>query len=136
MADFDFVPNSHVAVEIAPDERDVVTMNGWEFTSRPSTPYRRKFRLTLSGLYWRMNPAGNALDVTTDPQTNAGRLLNFYITHRRWKTFTYQHEYLGLIDVRFAESGISIPPAMKGAAGLVPEFDLVLVHHNPGYEFG
>jgi hypothetical protein len=136
VADFDFVPNSHVAVEIAPDEQNVVSMNGWEFTSRPSTPYRRKFRLKMGGLYWRMNEAGTALDVLTDPTTNAGRLLNFYVAHRRWKSFTYQHEYLGLITCRFADGGLAIPEAILNSGGLVPEFELVLIHHNPSYEFG
>lgn len=127
---FDFVPNSHVAEEIPPEERNVTSMNGWDFTAKPSVPYRAKFKLTLSGMRWRMS--GAALDVTTDPTTNAGRLLNFYKTNRTWDSFTYNHEYLGAITCRFADA-VAIPKAFQNSNGLIPEFEVVLVHHNPGY---
>ncbi|WP_144061999.1 hypothetical protein [Sphingomonas sp. MM-1] len=64
---FDFAPESHVAEEIAPEEKGATSMNGWEFTSRPNIPYRAKFRLELGGMRWRLNPEGTALDVNTDP---------------------------------------------------------------------
>lgn len=130
---FDFAPNSHVAEEIAPEEQPVTSMNGWDFVSRPRTPYRAKFRLTLSGMKWRLNAEGNALDVVTDPNTNAGRLLAFYKQHRMWGTFTYQHEYLGPLVVRFAEP-VNIPKAIANSKGLIDSFEVMLVHHNPGYQ--
>lgn len=129
---FDFAPNSHVAEEIPPEDPAVTSFNGWEFTSRPGVPYRAKFKLTISGMRWRLNTAGNALDVTTDPTMNAGRLLAFWKTNRRWDTFNYQHEYLGLIVCRFADA-VSIPKALPDSNGLVPDFEVTLVHHNPGY---
>lgn len=130
MPSFDFCPNSHVAEELPPEEQKATSMNGWDFTSRPTTPYRAKFRLTLEGLRWRMS--GSSLDVTTDPTMNAGRLLNFYKTNRSYGIFTYQHEYLGLINCRFAEA-VVIPKAIQNSAGLIGPLEITLLHHNPGF---
>lgn len=129
---FDFAPNSHVAEEIPPEEQAATSMNGWEFTSKPAVPYRRKFKLTISGMRWRLNASGNALDVTTDPQNNAGRLKQFYEARRKWDTFTYNHEYLGAITCRF-DQPVTIPKALPNSNGLVPDFDITIIHHNPGF---
>jgi hypothetical protein len=129
---FDFCPNTHVAEEIPPEEPSAVSMNGWDFVAKPSVPYRRKFKLTLGGMRWYLNAAGDALDLTTDPQHNAGRLLKMYQDNRKWDTFTYDHEYLGTITCRF-DAPVSIPKAIQNSNGLVPDFDIQLVHHNPGW---
>lgn len=127
---FDFAPNSHLAVELPPEELGVVSFNGWDFTAKPSVPYRARFRLTLTGMRWYLS--GGALDVTTNPTMNAGRLLNFYKTNRRFGTFTYAHEYLGTITCRFAES-VQIPAAIPSSNGLIEVIELGLIHHNPGF---
>ena len=129
---FDFAPNSHVAEEIPPEQGNAVSMNGWEFTSKPSVPYRRKFKLTVSGMRWIMNSTQDALDVATNPTLNAGRLLQFWQDNLMWDTFTYDHEYLGTITCRFA-APVSVPKAIPNSNGLVPDFDITLVHHNPGF---
>lgn len=129
---FDFAPFTHVAEEIPPEEPDVVTMNGWDFTSRPSVPYKPKFKLTLGGMRWILNEQGTALDLTTDPQHNAGRLLDFYRKNRRFGTFHYTHEFYGTLLVRFAEP-VQVPKAYPNSSGLIPDFDVMLVQHNPGY---
>lgn len=105
-------------------------MNGWEFTAKPSIPYRPQFKLTLSGMRWRLS--GSALDVSTDPTTNAGRLREFYKTNRRWGVFSYNHEYLGTINCRFAAE-VVIPKALPNSNGLIADFEVTLVQHNPGY---
>lgn len=127
---FDFAPNSHFAVEIPPEEPSVVSFNGWDFAAKPSVPYRAKFKLQLSGMRWYLS--GGALDTTTNPTMNAGRLLNFYKTNRRYGTFTYAHEYLGTITCRFAEP-VQIPPGIPNSNGLTEAFEVTLIHHNPGY---
>jgi hypothetical protein len=129
---FDFCPNTHVAEEIPPEEPSAVSMNGWDFVAKPSVPYRRRFKLTLGGMRWIFNAAGDALDLTTDPTHNAGRLLAMYQACRKWDTFTYNHEYLGPITCRF-DAPVQIPKALTNSNGLVPEFDIQLVHHNPGW---
>jgi hypothetical protein len=79
---------------------------------------------------WRLS--GSALDTSTDPTMNAGRLLNFYKQNRTWDTFTYNHEYLGSITCRFADP-VQIPKAITNSNGLIPDFEITLIHHNPGY---
>lgn len=129
---FDFCLGTRVVEEIPPEETTVVSFRGWDFTSRPNTPYRAKFRVMLYGLRWYLNGAGTAFDVTTDPTHNAGRLRDFYIANRQWDTFTFAHETLGNLTVRFTAP--AVPPAsLPRAGGLIAPFEVTLVHHNPGY---
>jgi hypothetical protein len=132
MAQFNFAPDSHVAIETAPEEQAVTTFNGWTFSARPATPYVRKFTLRLSGMYWRQDPEDGTLDVATDPETNVGALLAFYREHRQWKVFEYEHEYLGVINCRFV-GAVNVPEAIPNAGGLVPTFEITMIHHDPGY---
>lgn len=130
MDNFDFCPNSHVAEELPPEEPKVTSFNGWDFTARPVVPYRPKFKVTLDGLYWYVSEG--LLDVTTDAQHNAGRLLNFYKEHRLWKTFTYNHEYYGEIVCRF-DVPVILPKALPDSGGLLPSVEITLIQHSPGY---
>lgn len=129
---FDFALNSRVITEVPPEEKPFVSMNGWDFTAKPSTPYRAKFRVRLYGMRWYLNAGGTALDITTEPTLNAGRLRQFYKDNRLWDNFTFAHEYLGNLTCRFAEA-FEIPPAIGNSRGLIEPFDVLLIHHNPGY---
>jgi hypothetical protein len=129
---FDFCVNSRVEEEGAPTEQTVTSMNGWDFVAKPTVPYKAKWKVTLEGLRWYLNAAGNALDTTTDPQHNAGRLLMFYRTNRQHTVFQYQHEFLGLLDVRFAEP-LELPKAIQNSGGLCDPVQVTIIHHNPGY---
>lgn len=129
---FDFAPNSRVIIEMPPEEKTATSFNGWDFTAKPVVPYRAKFRVQLHGMRWYLNAGGTALDITTDPTINAGRLRQFYKDNRLWDNFSFAHEYLGTITCRFAEP-VNIPPAIGNSRGLIPMFEVVLLHHNPGY---
>lgn len=125
---FDFCPNSRVVEELAPEEPRVTDMNGWTFAPKAKTPYRPQFKVTLYGLYWKLS--NGALDITSNPTVNAGRLRAFYIQNRLHGTFTFQHEYLGSITCRFAKP-VSIPAAEVNSNGLIPAFEVTLEWHNP-----
>ena len=127
---FDFCTKSRVAVELAPDTGTAVDMNGWEFTSRPNVPYRRKFTVTLTGLRWYMG--NNVLDTASNPEYNAGRLLNFYRQNQMWDVFAYNHEYLGNILCRFA-SPLNIPKGLPDSQGKIDPLDVQLIHYNPAF---
>lgn len=129
---FDFCKTSRVIKEVAPDEPASVNMNGWDFTGKPADPYRRKFTVKLHGMYWYMDEPMHRLDLTTDPIHNAGRLLQFYRTHRLFEPFILNHEYLGRITCRF-QVPVNIEPAMAESGGLIEAFEVSLIHHNPGY---
>jgi hypothetical protein len=129
---FDFCNTSRVAVELPPEEPQVKSMNGWTFVAKPKVPYQRQFKVTLTGMKWILTASGNALDTTTTPTVNAGRLLDFYRFHRMWDSFLYQHEYLGIIRVRFAKP-LQIPEGIQNAGGKIDAFEVELIEHNPSY---
>lgn len=129
---FDFCDNSRVVSVIAPEELTVRDFNGWDYTPQPVLPYRRKFKVTLYGLTWYLNGAGTALDVATNPGRNAGRLEEFYTTHRLFKEFDFTHEYLGSMEMRF-QNIVSIPEAVVNSGGRLDKFEVMMVEHNPSY---
>jgi hypothetical protein len=81
---------------------------------------------------WYLNTAGTALDLTTNPTRNAGRLLNFYKSNRTWDVFTFQHEYMGVIVCRF-EKPVTIPEGLPNSGGLIGEFEVNLIQHNTSW---
>lgn len=129
---FDFCVGSRVAEELPPEETAITSMNGWQYSSKPKIPYRPSFKITLHGLRWYLNAAGTALDITTDPNRNAGRLLAFYKARRMWDTFTYNHEYMGALTVRF-EKAVTIPAALPNSRGLLAPLEIQVVQHNPSW---
>lgn len=129
---FDFCTTSRVVTEVPPEEPSVMNMNGWPFTPKPKVPYRPSFKVVLHGLKWYLNGPGTALDVTTNPTKNAGRLLNFYKTNRLWDTFTLNHEYLGNIICRF-EKPLTLPAGLPESGGLLEAVEVTLIQHNPAW---
>lgn len=130
---FDFAPGTTVWEEMQPPETAVVSFRGWDFTAKPSTPYRPNYKLSLRGMRWYLNAAGTALDLTTNPHTNAGRLRAFYIANRTWASFYYTHEVLGTALYKFV-SPVQIPPALVNSGGLIDTFEVMIVQVNPGYQ--
>ena len=128
--EFEFCKNSRVAEVIAPEEPKVKDFNGWDYTPTPVVPYRRSFKITLEGLRWYTNEDG--LDVTTDPEHNAGRLEKFYEEHRLHVPFVFNHEYLGLIELRFSNP-LNVPKAMQNSQGLLEPLEFTAMHHNPSF---
>lgn len=129
--DFNFCRKTRVAETIAPEETTIKDFNGWDYTPRPTLPYRRKFKVTLDGLRWYFNSNGT-IDYVTNPEYNAGVLESFYSAHRKHKPFNYQHEWLGLLELRF-ENPVNIPKAIPNSGGLIESFELMMIHHNPTY---
>lgn len=127
---FDFCTASRVAEIIAPDELEIRDFNGWDYTPVPYLPFRRKFKVTLEGLRWYLGDG--ELDFDADPEHNAGRLEGFYVQHRMYKPFEFQHEYLGNLELRFAEP-VSVPKALPNSNGLIDALEIMMVHHNPSY---
>lgn len=129
---FDFAPGRHTWLEIAPDELSSVSFRGWEATSKPNTPYRPKYKLTLKGMRWYLNAAGNGLDVTTDPTMNCGRLRSFYIRNRQWDTFAYTHEVFGTTLYKFC-APVQIPQGLEMSAGIADSFEVMIQVADPGF---
>lgn len=128
---FDFCPTTRVAETMAPDEPTIRDMNGWDYTPNPVLPYRRRFKLILEGLRWYTTEHG-FLDLVHDREHNAGALENFYAYHRKHIPFEYEHEWLGVLLLRF-DGPVNIPRAIPNSGGLVEPLEITAIHHNPSY---
>ena len=128
---FNFCPNSRVAETIAPEEPSVRDFNGWDYAPKPVLPYRRRFKITLEGLRWYFNSNGT-IDYATNPDYNAGVLESFYTDHRKHKAFNYQHEWLGMLELRF-DNPVNVPKALPNSDGLLEPLEFMALHHNPTY---
>lgn len=129
---FDFCSTSRVIEEMPPEEPSMASMNGWDFTAKPKIPYRREFKVRLDGMTWYLNDAANALDITTDPTHNAGKLLDFYKAHRMWDSFLFNHEYAGQIRVRFSKP-VMIPAGLPDTGGYLDSLEVNLLEHSPSF---
>jgi hypothetical protein len=128
---FDFCPNSLVPETLPPDSPAVVSLNGWTFSSKPSIPYQKRFKVTLHGLRWHLQSNG-LFDVTTNPTINARRLEQFYETNGIWDKFAWTHPHFGLLNVRFS-SPVIVPMGIENSNGLIPAFEINLIHADPAY---
>lgn len=128
---FNFCPTTLVPETVPPEPGAVMSLNGWEFTQRPSVPYRRKFKVALHGLRWRLNGAG-FYDAATDPTTNARALELFYQAHERWREFNWTHPHIGPLVVKFA-TAVTVPAAIGNSGGTMAALEIQLIESNPGY---
>lgn len=129
---FDFCLNTRVAELMSPDEPEVRDFNGWVYNPVPVLPFRPTFKVTLEGLRWYLNTAGTALDTTTNPTYNAGRLEAFYRTHRKHKPFNFNHEYLGSLELRF-NAPLNIPKGLQNGGGAIESLEIMMIQHNATY---
>jgi hypothetical protein len=128
---FDFCPNSMVPKTVPPEPARGMGLNGWEFTSKPAVPYRRKFKITLGGLRWYLQSNG-LYDTTTNPTVNASRLEAFYKTHQNWLSFNYPHPHIGTIVCLF-DGIVEVPAGIPNSGGLVELLEIGLIEYNPGF---
>lgn len=128
---FDFCPTSQVPEIIPPEPVQGITMNGWNFSAKPTVPYQKKFRVMLHGLRWYLQSNG-LFDTTTDLTHNARVLELFYEQNGTWDSFTWAHQHLGSLTVRFA-APVVVPAALPNSGGLIDPVEITLVHHDPAY---
>lgn len=131
METFNFCPDSLVPETLPRDPAQVLSMNGWTFSARPTTPHQRKFRVKLYGLKWFLETDGT-YDSTTSPEINAKALEDFYALHETWAPFNWTHPHLGTLVVRFA-APVIVPAGSVNSGGLIEPLEITLIHHDPGY---
>jgi hypothetical protein len=133
MAVFDFAPERYVPGTLPRENgsASVITMGGWQFTSKPTTPYQRRFKLTLYGMRWYLTNGG-LFDDVTDPTFNAFLLEKFYQEHEMWKPFDFNHQHIGPLVCRFALP-LTVPAAEANSSGLIKSVEVNFIEHNPGY---
>lgn len=133
METFTFCPNSLVPETLPREPPSVMSLNGWQFSAKPAVPYQRKFKVTLHGLRWFLDPDTDLYDSFTEPDINAHNLELFYSRHETWNPFNWTHPHLGPLVVRFA-APVSVPKGKENSGGFIDAFEITLIHHNPGYE--
>jgi hypothetical protein len=133
MDTFNFCPNSLVPVTLPRDQTPIVSMNGWQFTAKPTTPYVRKFKVMLHGLRWLMSSGNGVYDSTTTPTINARALELFYQAHEGWDPFLWQHPHISSpLTVRFA-APVNVPEGLPNSGGWISPVEITFIEHNPGY---
>lgn len=121
---FDF-PN-HMVRETYPDPGTSITLgNSYVFATPPTAPDQRIFTLDFNSIWRGINSDGTP-DTTTFYDNNAARLLQFYETYKLHKTFQYQHNWLGLLNVRF-KSPLDMPKAIPGGDGWTESFSVTFI---------
>lgn len=131
METFNFAPNSLVPKTIPREPQQVISMNGWTFTSKPTTPHVHRFTVKLYGLKWILN-SDNTFNTVAQPTLNARMLEQFYDRHETWQSFYWTHPHHGLRLVRFA-SPVTIPEGQVNGGGKVDPLEITFIEHNPGY---
>lgn len=132
MATFNFCPNGLVPVTVPREPQQVLSMNGWAFSAKPTTPYQKQFRVKLHGLRWYTDPVTGLYDSATNPTVNARALELFYQEHETWKSFDWVHPHLGAMVCRF-QNQLTVPEGIENGGGLLEPLEIVLIQHNPGY---
>lgn len=135
METFNFSPDSQVPVTLPPTPMQGLSMNGWSFAVRPAVPYQKKFKVTLYGMHWYLDPLTDLFDLTMKPTLNARLLELFYERNGVWNPFNWHHPHLGDLVVKF-DSAVTIPEAQSNSGGLIDKFDVTMVHYNPRYSNG
>jgi hypothetical protein len=97
----------------------------WVFAASPEAPDQREFTLSMAGMTYYTNTAGE-VDQNAWPGNNMRRLENFYIAHRTHLPFWYYHAGHGFLVCRFKEP-LDIPYVLKNSQGVVEEFELRLI---------
>lgn len=132
---WDYCPKGMVVENLPPDQNSgggmSISMNGWTFSSKPTVPYQYSFKVTLHGLKWFLQ-ANDLYDNTSSPTVNARRFEEFVKTNGLWDNFVFPHPHLGSINCRFKVLPL-IPRAEPNSNGLIPAFEVELVHHDPSY---
>lgn len=101
---------------------------GYTFAAKPQQPVQRKIILSFQALIWYKNTAGTAFVNDIDPENNALAFDEFYRRHLTYKSFIYNHDVYGALEVKFAaDAPFEMPKTREGGAGVTESFEITLV---------
>jgi hypothetical protein len=130
---FNFCPKSLVPELLPPEPVSGMSLNGWNFSSKPTVPFQRSWRVTLHGLRWFLNSSTGLFDNATQPTLNAKLLEEFYQSNGTWDSFTWTHPHItGALTVRF-KSVVQIPAGIPNSGGLCNPVEVNFVEHNASW---
>lgn len=111
---FDF-PYHKVSTKYPENSIAVKMGSGYTFTAKPSAPIVREFVLTFPVLFYYTDSNGK-IDTAHNPETNLGRLVEFYEAHQLYEPFSYEHPVYGIKEVKFIKP-IEVPEGETGGLG-------------------
>lgn len=104
--------------------------NSYVFSSSPSSPSQRTFKLAMTSIQYFLNGDGSVYagdSLVDDPihyMRNARRLEDFYIEHKRHKSFILPHPVYGDVTCRFSKP-FTLPKLIGN--GVLTSFDLEMM---------
>jgi hypothetical protein len=129
---FNFCPNSQVPELLPREQGTVMSMGGWTFASKPTTPFVKTHRLTLHGLRWYLTDDG-FYDAVTNVDLNAKALEEFYERHELWNPFLWTHPHTGRVETYRFKTPVTVPKGLPNSDGFIEALEVQLTEHNPGY---
>lgn len=99
--------------------------NSYQYDVAPSAPDQRIFTLNLPGMQYFLD-GGGAIDLTPEPGRNMAVLEDFYNTHKRAVSFTFNHPVLGALNCKFNRP-LEIPSGIPGGGGVLNDVTVELI---------
>tara|TARA_Y100001933_G_C18722115_1_gene447897 strand:+ start:230 stop:634 length:405 start_codon:yes stop_codon:yes gene_type:complete len=104
--------------------------NSYTFASKPTSPSQRRFKLDMLGIQYFLDEndeilGGDAeIDAPFAYERNAKRLEEFYLAHKQWKSFLFNHPVWGQLEVRFGKP-LELPKTVGN--GVLGAFNIELL---------
>lgn len=99
--------------------------NSYTFTSEPTAPDQRTFKLSFQGMKFFFDENG---DIISDvfPERNMKTLIEFYHEHKLHKNFLYNHPVHGNMTVKFNKP-LPEPKTIGDGIAVVDNFEVELI---------
>lgn len=95
------------------------------FTTPPTDPDQRLFTLKFAAMQFFVDGAG-VPEAISNPTYNMLTLINFYLAHKLYLSFTYAHPVHGTLEVKFQKSLVE-PEGIAGGFGVTKEVTVELI---------
>lgn len=91
---------------------------GYRFAAKPNGPDEVISHLNFENMFVFQKNAGDAPDITVNPQLNVYALEAFYKRHLMYQPFQWKHPILGFKICRFNKA-LVMPKTIKSSPGMV-----------------
>lgn len=99
--------------------------NAYDYATEPTGPDQRIITLNFATMKFYEAPGGG-IDRTREPAINMALLEDFYLEHRLWKSFTYNHPIYGAMQVKFNKP-LKVPEGIQQGDGALKAFSIELI---------
>lgn len=99
--------------------------NSYLYTAPPLAADQRIFNVKLQGMTYFVG-SDDFLDYTVQLGRNMAVLEQFYLDHKLYLTFQFNHPVYGVVNCKFNQP-LQIPEGIPGGSGMLPTFEVELV---------